>query len=136
MVSNKLFVNFSQSPYDPSIFLHCTSTGITALPIYVDDIIITATDTSMIKELQGSLHQSFHMKDLGPLTYFLGLEVHQSEKGLLHQPKYTVDLIDMAGLRHSTLVDTTLEVNLKLTQDTGDPLPELTLYLQLVGSLI
>ena len=56
------------------------------------------------------------MKDLGPLTYFLGLEVHQSEKGLvLDQHKYTLELIDMAGISHSTPIDTPLEVNLKLT---------------------
>lgn len=137
MVSNKLLVNFSQSPYDPSMFLHCTSTGITVLLVYADDIIITGMDITIIKELQGSLHQSFHMKDLGPLTYFVGLEVHQSEKGLLlDQHKYIVDLIDMVGLLNSTLVDTPLEVNLKLTQDGGDRLPDPTLYLQLVGSLI
>ena len=132
-----LKLKFCQSQYDPSMFLHCTSTGITVLLVYVDDIIITGTDGAMINELQNSLHQSFHMKDLGPLTYFLGLEVHQSEKGLvLDQHKYTLDLIDMAGLSHSTPVDTPLEVNLKLTQDSGDLLPDPTFYRQLVGSLI
>ena len=49
----------------------------------MDDIIITGTDTAMIQDLQLSLHQSFQMKDLEPLTYFLGLEVHHSEKELI-----------------------------------------------------
>ena len=119
------------------MFLHGTSIGITMLLVYVDDIIITGTDGVMINELQISLHQPFHMKDLGPLTYFLGLEVQQSEKGLvLDQHNYTLDLIDMAGLSHSTAVDTPLEVNLKLTQDSGDLLPDPTFHCQLVGSLI
>lgn len=39
------------------------------LLIYADNIIITSTDTTMIKHLQVSLHQSFDMKDLGTLTY-------------------------------------------------------------------
>ena len=77
------------------------------------------------------------MKDLGPLTYFLGLKVHQSEKGLiLNQHKYAMGLIEMAGLQNSTPVDTLVEVNVKLSQDTGDPLPNLTLYRCLVGSLV
>lgn len=42
----------------------------------------------------------------------------------------------MAGLVNSTPVDTQLEVNLKLTQDNGDLLPNPTFYGQLVGSLI
>ena len=66
----------------------------------MDDIIISSTDTTMIQHLQTSLQDSFHMKDLG-------LEVHQSEKGLiLNQHKYAIDLIEMAGLSNSTLVDT------------------------------
>eukprot|EP00268_Persea_americana_P062675 TRINITY_DN8052_c0_g1_i5.p1 TRINITY_DN8052_c0_g1~~TRINITY_DN8052_c0_g1_i5.p1 ORF type:complete len:143 (-),score=17.89 TRINITY_DN8052_c0_g1_i5:109-477(-) len=91
----------------------------------------------MISKLQSSLHQSFHMKDLGPLTYFLGLEVHHTEKGIiLRQHKYALDLIELASLQQSTPVDTPLEVNLKLSKDSGDLLPDATLYRQLVGSLI
>lgn len=79
----------------------------------------------MIYQLQASLLDSFQMKDLGPLTYFLGLEVHQSAKGIfLNQHKYTIDLIDMAGLQNSTPVDTPV---VKLGRDDGDPIPEPTI---------
>ena len=61
---------FTQSRYDPSLFLHTTSTGITVLLVYVDDIIITGTDGSLIKSIQASLRDYFNMKDLGPLHYF------------------------------------------------------------------
>ena len=44
--------------------------------MYFDDISVTGTDDGMIKSIQKSLRDSFHMKDLGPLHYFLGLEVH------------------------------------------------------------
>ena len=64
------------------------------------------------------------MKDLGPLTYFLGLEVQHSAKGLiLHQHKYTMDFIESAGLSKSTPVDTPLELNLKFHSESGDLLP-------------
>ena len=119
------------------MFLHNSSHGITVLLVYVDDIIISGTDSDMITCLQTSLHESFHMKDLGPLTYFLGLEVHQSQKGLvLDQHKYAMDLVEMAGLQHSTPIDTPVKVNIKLDQDIGDLLPDATLYRRLVGSLI
>ena len=61
-----LLLAFQQSPYDPSLFLHKSPSGITILLVYVDDIIITGTDSEMISKLQSSLHQSFHMKDLVP----------------------------------------------------------------------
>eukprot|EP00268_Persea_americana_P067870 TRINITY_DN9389_c0_g1_i18.p1 TRINITY_DN9389_c0_g1~~TRINITY_DN9389_c0_g1_i18.p1 ORF type:complete len:262 (-),score=26.33 TRINITY_DN9389_c0_g1_i18:484-1269(-) len=130
-------LGFHPSSYDPSMFLHHASTRITILLVYVDDIIITGTDADMIHQLQASLHESFHMKDLGPLNYFLGLEVHQFAKGIvLHQHKYALDLIEMAGLQGSAPVNTPVEVNVKLQQDSGDPLFDPTLYRRLVGSLI
>ena len=55
---------FTQSPYDPSLFLHTTFIGITVLLVYVDDIIITGTDDSMIKSIQAALRDYFNMKDL------------------------------------------------------------------------
>ena len=95
-----LHLDFHPSPYDPSMFLHHASKEIIVLLVYVKDIIITSPNADMIHQLQASLHDSFQMKDLGPLTYFLGLEVHQSAKGIvLNQHKYTLDLIDMADFK-------------------------------------
>ncbi|XP_060670003.1 retrovirus-related Pol polyprotein from transposon RE1 isoform X5 [Ziziphus jujuba] len=130
-------LDFKQSYNDPSMFLHHSAADITILLVYVDDIIITGTDPGGIKELQASLHSSFHMKDLGILTYFLGLEVHHSDRGIfVNQHKYTHDLIALAGLENSTPVDTPLEVNVKYSQTDGDLLPDPTIYRRLVGSLI
>ena len=67
-----LRLDFQQSPYDSSLFLHHTSAGITVLLVYVDDIIISGTDSSMIQQLQASLNESFNLKDLGPSYLFLG----------------------------------------------------------------
>ena len=76
------------------------------------------------------------MKDLGPLTYFLGLEVHtESFSIFLNQHKYTQELIAFAGLQDTSSVDTPMEVNTKYRQEEGDLLSDPTLYRQLVGSL-
>ncbi|GKV48371.1 hypothetical protein SLEP1_g55195 [Rubroshorea leprosula] len=59
------------------------------LLIYVDDMIITRDDVSGIDELKQFLSHRFEMKDLGSLSYFLGLEVTSSDAGyLLSQMKY------------------------------------------------
>ena len=114
-----------------------TAQATNILLIYVDDIIITGTHSNMIHSLQSSLQAAFHMKDLGPLTYFLGLEVQQSRKGMfLHQHKYAIDLIDLASLTEATPVDTPLEVNVKLRKDDGDLLSDPTFSRRLVGSLV
>jgi len=128
--------SFVQNKYDSSLFLCTTSTGYVFLLVYVDDIVITGTDSTLISRLQQHLRDSFHMKDLGSLTYFLGLEVHSSPSGIyMHQQKYTHDLIALAGFQASSPVDTPLEVNVKFQSDDGDLLPNPSLYRQLVGSL-
>jgi hypothetical protein len=76
------------------------------------------------------------MTDLGPLQYFIGLEVQLTPTGtLLHQHKYTEEVISLAGLQLGNSVLTSLEVNLKLRHKEGDLLSNPSLYRQLVRSL-
>ena len=113
--STLLAFHFIQSQFDSSLFLRKTSTRIMLLLVYVDDIVITGSDTELLKHLQKHLQDSFHMKDLGPLQYFLGLEVQINQTGiLLHQHKYTEKVISLAGLQLGNYVLTPLEVNVKL----------------------
>ena len=77
------------------------------------------------------------MKDLSPLNYFLGLEVSSSTDGYyLPWAKYTFDLISRASITDSKIVDTPIEYNGRLNSHDGEPLSDVTLYKQLVGSLI
>jgi hypothetical protein len=77
------------------------------------------------------------MKDLGPLSYFLGLEISSSSDGYyLTQAKYISDLLSRANLIDSKIVDTPTELNTRLTPDDGEPLRDFTLYRHLVGSLV
>ena len=123
---------FTQSQFDSSLFFRKTNLRIIILLVYVNDIVITGSDLQLIEQLQQRLHSSFHMKDLGPLQYFLGLEVqHFSNGTLLHQHKYTQELLSLVGLQDGNSVLTPMEVKLKLHQSDGDP----SMYRQLVGSL-
>lgn len=102
--STLLTFNFLQSEYDSSLFFHKSASSIVLFLVYVDDIIITGTDSGFISKLQQFLHATFHMKDLGQLTYFLGLEVHQRATGIfLNRHEYVQDLIALAGLKESSL---------------------------------
>ena len=60
------------------MFARRSSAGITLILFYVDDMIIIGDDSADIRSLQHFLSQHFEMKDLGTLSYFLGLEVTSS----------------------------------------------------------
>ena len=63
--------------------------------IYVDDILVIGSNTLEITKLIRHLHSIFHVKDLGSLSYFLGVKADRSSQGLyLCQTKYICDLLD------------------------------------------
>ena len=128
---------FSASSCDSALFFRRSDHGITLLLLYVDDMIITGDDVQGIRDLKHFLGQHFEMKDLGLLSYFLGLEVSSSSDGYyLTQAKYTSDLISRARITDSKIVDTPIKYNNRLNTHDGEPLPDATLYRQLVGSLV
>jgi hypothetical protein len=68
---------------DHSIFLKCSSSNkYIYLVVYVDDIVITCDDYEGIKALKQHLFQNIQTTDLGPLSYFLGIEVAQSNSSI------------------------------------------------------
>ena len=87
-------LGYTASPYDSALFLRRTDKGTILLLLYVDDMIITSDDLSGIQELKDFLNHQFEMKDLGHLSYFLGLEITHSTDGLyVTQAKYAYDLL-------------------------------------------
>jgi hypothetical protein len=83
---------FRQSVADTSIFLHHSSTGCIVLLLYVDDIILTGDNGSLLTQFIHRLSQYFAMKDLGDLNDFLGIEAQRDSSGLLlSQTKYALD---------------------------------------------
>ena len=107
------------------------------LLVYVDDLVLTGNDYTLCASFKHYLHKCFHIKDLGPLKYFLGIEVARSSQGLfLRQRKYALDIINECGLLGCKPVDTPMEVNHKLALATGSPLPDATQYRRLIGRLI
>lgn len=84
-----------------------TETDCIYILIYVDDIIVTGSNSVLISEFINSLSAYFPVKDLGLLHYFLGVEVHRKSLGLfLSQSKYIIDLLTRTNMHNSRRVNT------------------------------
>ena len=67
---------------DSSLFVQHCPAGVSILVVYVDDILITGSDVTEASRLSAALARAFEIKALGPLRYFLGLEVAYSSRGI------------------------------------------------------
>ena len=104
-------------------YRHSLSGGVVILLVYVDDIIITGDDSLAIVELASYLASEFVIKHLGPLRYFLGIEVAYSSNGLfICQQKYTKELLQDMGKADSRPLPTPIEVNHRLGADETEAL--------------
>ena len=102
-----LQIGLSRSVTDHSLFFSNSSAGLVIVVVYVDDIIITGSDTPGISRVKEGLQRRFHTKDLGQLRYFLGIEVLRSRSGInLSQRKYALDLLHETGMTESKPVST------------------------------
>jgi hypothetical protein len=65
------------------------------LLLYMDGMIITDDDPEYIDFVKACLSYQFLMSDLGPLRYFLGIEISSTPEGFfLSQEKYIQDPLD------------------------------------------
>ncbi|RVX12822.1 Retrovirus-related Pol polyprotein from transposon RE1 [Vitis vinifera] len=104
---------YRQSNSDHTLFLKKQHGKITALIIYVNDMVVTGNDPEERKALQNYLSREFEMKDLGPLKYFLGIEVSRSSEGIfLSQRKYALDLLQETGMSGCQPVNAPIEEDL------------------------
>ncbi|XP_022030942.1 uncharacterized mitochondrial protein AtMg00810-like [Helianthus annuus] len=104
--------------------------------LYVDDILLITSSNALRGQFRGLLSNEFAMKDLGPISYFLGVSVTNYPKSLfLSQAKYAMEIIERAGLADCNPAATPVDTQQKLSRNSGTPVADITEYLRLVGAL-
>jgi hypothetical protein len=94
-----LSIGFRASKVDTSLFIFSVGVDICYLLVYVDDILLTGSNSFMLQRLIQLLSSEFKLHDLGSVHYFLGIEVQSTSMGLmLRQHKYTLDILTRAGM--------------------------------------
>ncbi|KAM0052273.1 putative RNA-directed DNA polymerase [Helianthus debilis subsp. tardiflorus] len=132
-----LELGFKQSYADHSLFIYKEGKVFICALIYVDDVIIVGNDQDKIQEAKTHLDTRFSIKDLGPLKYFLGIEVARTKDGLvLSQRKYTLDILEDSGMLGCKPCSFPMERNVKLEEDDKDARVDASMYRRLVGRLL
>ncbi|XP_057976061.1 uncharacterized mitochondrial protein AtMg00810-like [Malania oleifera] len=127
---------FQVSKADPSLFIFNTPAATIFLLVYVDDLVITASNSLAINTLIAATSKAFPVRDLGNLSFFLGLEIdHTTARLFISQRKYINNLLTRSNMLQCKPMSSPMAASLKLSKfgslDFDDPV----LYRSLVGGL-
>jgi hypothetical protein len=134
--SRLIALGFTSSKSDTSLFICRTSHFTIYVLIYVDDIIITSSSDKAIDTLLSNLKTDFAVKTLGPLKFFVGIEVINTPTGvLLSQQRYITDILSRTKMLEAKPVSTPMASSTNLSAYEGEPFPDHTLFRSTVGAL-
>ena len=128
---------FQTSSAEPCLYMFGPQDERVFVLVYVDDCLLFGPTQAVaaVKRLIASL---FDVKDVGPATYFLGLQIKRERDARtlwLGQQRYVNDVLERFGMAECKPRVSPLDANLQL-DDTGEPLGDGTPYNALVGSLL
>ncbi|KAK1421243.1 hypothetical protein QVD17_23430 [Tagetes erecta] len=127
---------FTQCKTDNSLFIYHHGHDVAYLLIYVDDIILTTSSDQLRQQLMNILAGEFAMKDLGPLSYFLGISVTRTGDTLfLSQHAYAKDIIHRASMDSCKPAATPVDTQSKLASEPDSQFDDPTTYRSLAGAL-
>ncbi|GJU24672.1 retrovirus-related pol polyprotein from transposon TNT 1-94 [Tanacetum coccineum] len=127
--------HFTKGIVNPTLFIRRHGDDILLVQIFVDDIIFGSTKPVFAKRFEKLMKDNFEMSMIGEMKFFLGLQVHQSPRGIfIIQSQYTMDILKKHGMEKCDTVSTPmattkLDANLQVASaSTGveGPIPPKT----------
>ncbi|GJX67294.1 retrovirus-related pol polyprotein from transposon TNT 1-94 [Tanacetum coccineum] len=128
---------FCKGAVDPTLFTQKEGKDILLVQIYVDDIIFTSTNPTLCETFSKIMCSKFKMSMMGKMSFFLGLQISQSPRGIfLNQSKYALEIIKKYGMESCDPVDNPMVEKSKLDADLQGKKVDPTRYFIMIGSLM
>ncbi|GKF55771.1 retrovirus-related pol polyprotein from transposon TNT 1-94 [Tanacetum coccineum] len=127
---------FSKGFIDPTLFITKHGDNILLVQIYVDDIIFGFTNPKLSKKFEKLMHNKFEMSMMGELKFFLGIQIHQSPRGIfINQAKYAHEILIKNGMTSCDSIGTPMATKPLDADLSGTPVDQ-TKYRSMVGALM
>nr|GEW13350.1 hypothetical protein [Tanacetum cinerariifolium] len=127
---------FFKGSIDPTLFITKHMGDILLLQIYVDDIIFGSTNPNISKRFEKLMHNKFEMSMIGELKFFLGIQIHQSPRGIfINQDKYSQEILKKHGMTSCDIIGTPMATKHQDAYLSGTPVDQ-TKYRSKVEALM
>jgi hypothetical protein len=128
-------MGFGQNPHETAIYRRGNGGNALLVGVYVNDLVITGTKDAKVVAFKEEMKATFQISELWPLSFYLGIEVHQGDYGItLRQTAYAKRVIELAELTDCNPALTPMDERLKLSHDSTTEEVDATQYRRLVGS--
>ena len=126
--------NFVQSGVDNCVYVKQIEDKVTVIVIWVDDLIIGASNDLLLHDTKNMLKDRFKMKDLGKLSHFLGIHFEQGDCFVkVNQKEYINKVLERFGMSDCKPRSTPSELRI---DSNGEDLVDRRVYREAVGCLI
>nr|GEU40862.1 hypothetical protein [Tanacetum cinerariifolium] len=127
---------FSKGSIDLTLFITKHRGDILLVQIYVDDIIFGSTNPNLSKRFEKLMRRKFEMSMMGELKFFLGIQIHQSPRGIfINQAKYAQDILIKHGMTLCDSVGTPMATKHIDANLSGTPIDQMK-YRSMVEALM
>ncbi|XP_066364959.1 uncharacterized mitochondrial protein AtMg00810-like [Miscanthus floridulus] len=128
-------IGFKATRSDSSLFVLHRGTDIAYLLLYIDDNVLTGSNSALLQHIIDCLRAEFTIKNMGALRFFLGIDIKRTKDGFyLSQERYVEDILECAGMTNCKPASTPINTKNKLAAD-GPPIDESMSYHSLAGAL-
>jgi hypothetical protein len=118
---------FVHSPLEHGLYARGDLGSRLLVGVYVDDLIVIGGCTKVISEFKRQMQTEFKMSDLGPLSFYLGIELHQNGGVItLSQGAYAAKIVEKIGLTDCNPCATPIDPMNKLSRNNSAPLTDET----------
>nr|GEU33147.1 uncharacterized mitochondrial protein AtMg00810-like [Tanacetum cinerariifolium] len=120
-----------------TLFIKKDKDDIMLVQVYVDDIIFGSTKKSLCDEFEALMHKRFQISSMRELTFFLRLQVKQSEEGIfISKDKYVAEILKKFYFSFVKIASTPIETQKPLVKDEVAADVDVYLYRSMIGTLL
>ena len=128
-------LGFKRCLHEQAVYTKSDKGNTLIVGVYVDDLLVTGSSKCEIEEFKKQMNKQFEMSNLGLLSFYLGIEVRQTEYfTTLKQSGYAKKLLEKSGMMSCNSCKFPMEYKLQLDRDEGGKLVDATEYRGIVGS--